>query len=312
MFKRESAPAPGQGQGPTYPYHGTAAMLREGRFAEVDTFLAGLDWDTIEFCLSGMVKEDLPFDAWAEQSGTATAWTAKGMRLVRRGFDARGGGRAAQVTHEGVRGLHELCARGENAFERARLLDPDSPLPWVADLHAATGLGYQSDHHINLFNEANRRGPGIYQAHHRMVLNLSEKWYGSHELCYDFARQAHANLPEGSPAHAVIAQAHVERWLHYSSFEGDEGAAHAHVTDPRVVAEVRAAAMRSVLSPQASSSWRTADALNHFAFYAVLAGDRPFAAEMAKRIGAYVTDSPWEYLGNPVESYHRSMRRLLG
>ena len=61
------------------------------------------------------------------------------------------------------------------------------------------------------FDEVVARHPWHRIAHEHMLQYRCEKWFGSHEEMFEFARATAERAPDGSLPPRLIAVAHVER-----------------------------------------------------------------------------------------------------
>jgi len=107
----------------------------------------------------------------------------------------------------------------EADLARAIELDPEDPTPWEFLLRSGRGLQIETDELVERFQAARARHPEDYRAHQMLLLALCQKWGHSHEMMFDFARQVAEAVSEGSGVHALVPQAHVERWLYFSMEE---------------------------------------------------------------------------------------------
>src|SRR5262249_28654493 len=114
--------------------------------------------------------------------------------------------------------------------------------------------------------------------------------YGSDEEMFGFARAVAAKAPPETGLAQLVAAAHVEKWVDLPSGEDS-----AYMTRPEVIAELHAAANRSVRHPhfQCRRGWLALP--NLFAFAFVCAGDWGAAAEQFDIIGDRLTEWPWQY-----------------
>ncbi|WP_157546100.1 hypothetical protein [Microtetraspora fusca] len=121
---------------------------------------------------------------------------------------------------------------------------------------------------------------------------------------FAFARKAAAAAPSGGPLPLVVVSAHIEQWLSLSE-EEDDG----YFKQPDVLAELHAAADRSVRHPafRRRPGWPAGH--NALAFAFALAGDHAAAKEQFTAVGDLVTDWPWCYLGDESTAF-AEMRKV--
>jgi hypothetical protein len=264
--------------------------------------------------LTQLLAESFPaelslLDTWARACpGSAAALTLRGAVHVVSGWQARGDGAGDTVTERGASVFYDHLERAEHDLGHAVDVDPTDPTPWAVSLISARGLELGVDALEKRWNEVSRRAALHRYAANHMIQGMAEKWGGSHELMFDFARRVSAEAPEGHPVHTVVAEAHIERWLRYHML-GDPEGADAYVRQGAVRAELRESARRSVASPSWSDHrWHVMDR-NVFAMAFSLAED-PLAGAEFEALGPAVADHPWAYLGNPVRAFAAARARL--
>ncbi len=92
-------------------------------------------------------------------------------------------------------------------------LDFADPTAWTPLLRSARGLQIPIEEVCMRYDESVRRHPGLLQANLQIQESLSRRWFGSHEEMFAFARTTARAAPEGSPLHALIPMAHIQRSL---------------------------------------------------------------------------------------------------
>ncbi|WP_163513234.1 DUF4034 domain-containing protein [Fodinicola acaciae] len=103
--------------------------------------------------------------------------------------------------------LTELAAI--EADEAARLL-PSDPNPWAFRILLSIPLSAERPAMEEAWQEVIARDPGHRMAHDVKFLYLCERWLGSHEAMYHFARTAAATAADGSPLHILPICANAE------------------------------------------------------------------------------------------------------
>src|SRR6185436_114566 len=88
-------------------------------------------------------------------------------------------------------------------------------------LVSARALNAPREEALERLAELRRRDAHHAYGHHMMLVFLCEKWHGSHEEMFDFARSASGQAPDGSRLHALIANAHLERYFYFFHFAKD-------------------------------------------------------------------------------------------
>jgi hypothetical protein len=320
-MRAKQASAPGQ-----QPIGGAEAReaeiaMRSGDLGPFRQLVAapqtGGSWDDRDFFCELLAPKITrqALDAWCggqgSQADLGLAHLARGRALIERAWEARGRGTADSVTEEGWQKMHERLQRAEQDLLRAAELDPTDPTPWAYLLTVAKGLNHDRATAEGWFQEAVRRDPTHYGAHTRMLSFLCEKWHGSHELMFSFARQAADNAPDGSDLITIVIDAHIERWL-YFSFDEDEKGAGQYLKDPLAKQECLAAHQRSLGSPQLQVRRSTIYARNVAAMWFFLAREkRPLQMEIALIGNAYST-YPWCYWDEPERAYSEASKYAYG
>ena len=291
------------------------AALQRGAWPEVrDAVQTATSWDDREFYVT--VLAEVPgwprwLDDWAvTEPDSALTWTMRGAHGIHWAWEARGHARASAVARDAMSTFHRRLAQVEADLAQATRLDPSDPTPWVCSLMSGRGLSVGRDELWGRFCEAVARNPQSRYGHHHMLLGLTAKWGGSHELMFDFARTASASAPDGSGLHTLIAEAHIERWLFFH-MEGDGDGAARYWTRLDVQADLFHAAERSVFSPHIHLGRRTAWDRNIFAFCFWKAGHRDAARSLFQQIGAVNSDHPWYYGGEATAVFTQARNECM-
>lgn len=240
-----------------------------------------------------------PLRGWCSaqpQSGLAAA--AWGASLVTQAWSVRTGQRAANVSAEQFREFLTLLRAAEAQLHQAAALSPASPLPWLALLRSGRGMQI-STYELRLRHEqAMRRNAPALDASLQLLQGLCAKWDGSHDEMFAFARGLSAAEPQGSPLHAVLAMAHIERGI------DKDTSLEAYL--PTVASEIRGICQRSVDHPDfVDSTPDGAIARNIMCFASSLSGDHELAQRQRAAIGGRLSSWPWNYVGAPGEVFRR-------
>lgn len=276
-------------------WEGVAAVLRPCR--EQDDH-SRLTW--LVNCV-----QDLPGDFLLQighsRSDDPLARTVSGARHVAWAWEARSGARASQVSRDQFALFHERLRAAEEHLYAAVERDPDSAAPWTFLTTASRGLEHGHDVTRRRFEAGARRAPTLVALHAAMLQQVCAKWGGSHEEMHGFARESLAKAPPGSGMGVLIADAHVEHWLHLPAADRT-----AYIRSPEVLEELRQAASASVLHPDYSPTESPYPALNAFALAFWLADDQVSARQLFERIGDHVTRFPWAYCGSPGQLFAKA------
>jgi hypothetical protein len=212
--------------------------------------------------------------------------------LTRRAWEIRGSGRAETVGSDAFADFHRILEEADEIGLRAIELDPSHPGAAHCRLISGRGLGLQSDEWWYRFEVARRRKPTAYPAHCQMLQALCKKWYGSHELMFDFARRVAQEAPVGDPVGAVLALAHAEYLV-------EEGRASIPGPD---LALAREASDRWVQGGETALSHPYALEA-HQLFGWMLKGDAARRWFHLSRVGDRISSLPWDYINNGEASF---------
>jgi hypothetical protein len=235
-------------------------------------------------------------------------WTIRGGLGIAAGWKARTGYRAAEVQESAWPIFFQFLNDADDDLVRATTIDPDDAAPWSKMLTSGRGLQIPKDELGDRFVEAARRGQGLLFAHEQLLQGICAKWSGSHAEMFDFAREAAASNPPGSPLHALVVDAHLEQWI-------DLDCQPSQYFVGAVAQEIMQAARHSVLDPSFvddDAHPYGAAARNVFAVGLTLAGARREGWEQARLLGSRVAKWPWYYLGDPAERFEWVLRKGPG
>lgn len=290
------------------------AQLERGDWQTAHKFLEGTpQWRDRDFYVSTLCDwPDRPswLDDWTRyEQHSSLGWLMSGAHGVRWAWQARGSGVASTVGGDDALLFLERLEMAEEDLHRAISLNGTDSTPWTFLLITGRGLGVDLDEHERRFGELCTLAPLHRHGHSMSLQHRCEKWYGSHDAMFAFARAASRTAPDGDPLHGIVAEAHIERWLMIDS----EEAAALYWTDGAIADEIREAAARSVLSPAHATGRYSILEHNLFAFCAVQLEDREMARTHFERCRGLVTRYPWSYLGNgdPAASFNAAQLEML-
>ena len=280
-------------------------ILKEAKVGKLQTALEAIaplrkgGWDQRAF-YTELAGRYLPHaEALAVMPDSALGNLIKGNYYIHSAWDARGGGKANTVSNEGWILFFERLDKARIVLERAAQQDAEDPCP-LATLQTV-GMGSQLERTIidKWFLEAISRDRFNQQAHYRKLFALCEKWGGSHQEMYNFARQTLSHLPEKSTLHSLIYLAYQEHFLYLASFEKDINAARALTKNSAVQAESITMYERSF--KQRSTVESVADYWPHntVAWWFMIMGKKEQARQEAKKIGLNFTEFPWRIFYSP-------------
>ncbi|MFC9792984.1 hypothetical protein ACFVJI_10140 [Streptomyces sp. NPDC127584] len=173
---------------------------------------AGEDWDErwtrLELLQQVASEDDAWLDAWvAAEPGDCDAATLRASIMVHRAWEIRGGGYANEVMSSDMDRFRAMLPAAIEAAQRAALLDPANPGPWVVMITAARGAQYKRARFKPLWEGLVARAPHHYEGHWQAMQYWCAKWFGSDRLMMRFARRAVHSAPPGSPLAGIYLHA---------------------------------------------------------------------------------------------------------
>jgi len=239
-------------------------------------------------------------DRWlAAQPESALPHLVKGAHAIHWAWEARGNGTARTVSEEQFAVFFRRLKVAENNLDRAVRLDPADATAWAELITTAIGRQLGLDEAERRFSEVVARHRWHRSAHARMLQQKCAKWGGSDELALEFARSAVEQIPAGCTLGSMVAVAHFEAALRA------DGTIEDYLVRPEVLAEVHAAADKSVRHPDFRPIPGHQTANGWFALVFHLAGDHAAAAERFDAIGNLPTELPWGYYRDAARAYRR-------
>jgi hypothetical protein len=293
------------------------AELAKGNWREAHAALETTrgNWGDRQF-LVDVLTNDLPgrpkwFDEWVEAyPQSAPAWTMRGAHGIKWAWDARGSGKAETVQDEGWQTFWSRLEAAEADLNKAAEVDSDDPVPWTYLVLSGRGLERGIPEVGERLKQAHARHPWHHSAFSQALQGYAKKWGGSHELMLDLAHQA-AAAPDGASVHTLVAEAHVERWLYIAGWDKDEASARAYWVAPSVGEELRAAATRSVWSPNYERPRLAPWDHNFFTYCFFRVHDWESARRELEAMNGILNRYPWSYVGKPVDLYRVVRERIL-
>lgn len=249
-----------------------------------------------------------PFlDAWVVSSpGCAEAWLVRGAHGIQWAWEARSGARADDVAESAWPIFLERLRQAWSDLNRAIELNPADATPFGHLITCAMGLQLEKEVVYTLLRNTIDRSVISWKAHTAALWYLCEKWFGSHDEMFDFARSVSASAPEGSGLHALIPIAHHERWIYAAAFDQDQAFAENYFDQPEVRQEIVEAYRRSLGSSAHVTDRATRPQSSFFALALLRAESYPQSLAELERLGNVVPEFPWAQLGDPVEKFTRA------
>ncbi|MFJ9821688.1 hypothetical protein ACIRU3_41880 [Streptomyces sp. NPDC101151] len=274
-----------------------AAWGGDCQFAAAHIEAAGSNWDErwsrFELLRAIAHEDDAWLTAWREADpGNCDAAALEADLMVHRAWTIRGRGYASEVPAENMAKFRALLPAAIEAAQRAALLAPQNPAPWVVMVTAARGAQYKPDRFQPLWDGLVARAPHHYEGHWQGMQYWCAKWYGSNKQMMAFAERAMDNAPAGSPLAGIYLHALTELEERRSALPS--GAA----------AKKRLTAVTDALATARADDDRL-PALRHLlAYYLGKAGMYEAALEQFRLIGPWCGAQVWSKYGEPAEAFH--------
>jgi hypothetical protein len=285
--------------------------LKEGRWQETHDFLESTrDPRLRSFYVNALA--DVPgwpgwINEWVAQRPTSSVpQLFAGWQRINWAWQARGGGVASTVKQDAWPMFQTRLVQADKDLAKAAALDETDPTPVARSIWIAMGLSLGQAEVRRRFAATEQREHLNQGACHAMVQATAEKWGGSHEAMFEFARWVSREAAEGSPVHKFVALAHLEVCLDLPA--GEDAA---YILRPDVQAEIRAAAARSIWSDRYPADPATWQDRNQFALCFSLMGDHKAVLDQMNLIGTRITPAPWVYANSaqPGKAYMAAMSR---
>jgi hypothetical protein len=253
-------------------------------------------------------------DTWvgAVGQGSSIPHLFRGINRLYWAWEARGSGLGETVTDERAELFVQRLALAQADFQQALQVDPLDPAPLGWLIAIAKGAGLALAEIATLYARSRQVAPLHVPNAVAMLSALNAKWQGSHEQMFAFARERGGEAPEGHLLHGLIADAHIERWLHYLIDE-DEQAAAAYFKGREVREELEIAFERCLGSANPPSNPQAVQIWNDFAFCFWRMDDRIRAKRCFSTLERkHVTEFPWEYVDNNAINAFEEIQRAYG
>ena len=265
-------------------------LVANERWQDLGSLYAELRQDERHVLTSGLSQalEAGSLDGWIGAEGSALARSLQGHLELDLAWRARTAVAGSLVREEAWK---KFFAHLRAAFENLRAaseLDPSDPEPSCGIIRTLMGLGDYVPAMHDWFDAI--EGTHLPAANH-LLDALTEKWRGSHQQMFAFARTASArNACYGS----VLALAHAERWFSAGD-DGDKENPRTYFAKPDVRDEIIAAYERDPLLDGHELSYFTLIARSVYGFVYWKMDDRARASRELGLIERHITEKPWAY-----------------
>jgi hypothetical protein len=236
------------------------------------------------------------FEAWSSSSGSALSLALLGRAQVRAAWQIRGSLVAKKVPESAWEGFFSGLEVAERTLMESVNRDPSSSEPWVGLMRTARGLQLGRDELRERFDNAHSRHPFRPDACAAMLQGVCDKWGGSHDEMFAFARWIDADSEPDSAARAQLYIAHFEFFV---VTPGSGKLASDYFGRPDVAAELASATESFLRVIPRETAARHLELLNMalLALEPVDARTASLVREVVERVALRRTPLPWAYYG---------------
>ena len=243
-------------------------------------------------------------DDWTDRHpGEADGWTFKGHNAVRWAWEARTGAMAEHVGKDQWASFFQRLEYANQYLEQAIDLAPRDAMPYACMLFADRGLQRDEDETLKHFGKAYRRDPSSKLAHDGMHGYLQQKWFGSHDKMFRFAKSRAKDNPVFN---GLIAVSHVEMWLYLEDFDKDYDTAAKYFERGDVAGEIQQSFDRFLRAADAEPQHMSY--YNCFAWCLWRIKDGQRLQRALHVIGDNTTDLPWCYQLIPAKAFKSAQK----
>lgn len=240
----------------------------------------------------------------------------RGAGLVFAAWQARGAGTSDTVSGLAQKLFEDNLRQAEQFYLQAAALDPADPTPYALLIYLELGLSLGADTVDSYLEQALQRHPNHFQAHLNYLSTLTQKWGGSHEDMFAFARDAIQEPQADGLLAGLIFYAHIERWL-YHSFEEPDPEKYMKLMElylARLDAQQETIRAYERLKQSLGTHNRLATirAMNLAGFWFYLRKDTQRLKEIMEYLGYSLLERPWQYDLNDANTTWKSARMLVG
>ena len=284
--------------------------LMDGDWRRLEAFLDSSPkaWMYSSAIISPIVGiEPITFARWAEVAGSPRARSFQAAVSIRDAFEARATYETKAADPSALEYAERLRLQDEGeavvAEYQETLKDAERELydvvrerpslsdPWVFLLISGRGLGVRLEELRQRFDNAHSRQPFRPDACREYLEGLTDKWGGSQDATFDFARWVEQEAPPDSAARLSLPVAHIEQGL----LEAGGANLAPYLNEEAVLAELVTALESFLRATPSPAPTEALYALNAYAL--AVSADSPntsyMMTEVFDRIGNRPTTYPW-------------------
>lgn len=287
------------------------AALEAGDLESVVAAYGAADASRREFFVQVLTEGSTvaALESWpSRRPGSAEAYLLRGAQRTTWAWQARGRGDTESVEANAWDDFFNRLRSAEADLLRAVELADDG-VAWSRLLITGRGLEVPLDELRARYARATDASADLTFAADQLLQSLCEKWLGSHEEMFAFARATVASVSDGDPRLRLIPLAHLERVF---AFGDDFLGGSRYRAEPGVHSELIAAAERSVFRFDHRVSPQHRITLNAFAMAFCHFGRFDAARPLLDWIGSSPTLEPWASFGDRAGSMVQECRGRAG
>lgn len=273
----------------------------------------------IDICVTKYFNEGL-YDDWIEKEpDNAHAHLFKGAHMVKIGWEHRSANTADNISEKQFKKFWDALEVSHGALTTALDL-VDNPIDRAeAYFHMQNvmrGLQFGAEMEEDNYSELEACGVDHLAGATSYLSARCEKWGGSHETMFSFARNTASNPKAPGYMQSLLCMAHTERWLYAKVFQEDDDEvqldADNYFNDPDVIAELKAADDKFTFQNEGQIWGFDLLAANEFAYIWSRVGDHKRAKRHFDAIGYSVGDGGWGFHKSTFFALNRAKAMTAG
>jgi hypothetical protein len=190
--------------------------------------------------------------------------------------------------------------------------NPADPVPWISLMTLARLYAGGHPHVWHWWRELQARDPFSREGHHQVLRHLSARWHGSHGEMYNFARDAAAFAPLGSPLGVLTQVARAEHFRYRLDTEGRGAVGLTYHWSQDVALHALRATLNQWIAHRSPVEYaQDVPDLNMLVHALIFGGMLDEATEVFTLLGNRPTRVPWSYMGDPESLFSHWHHQLL-
>ncbi|MDT0331988.1 hypothetical protein [Nocardiopsis lambiniae] len=240
-----------------------------------------------------------------------------GTTRLKASWEARGSGWASGVGEDRFRRFFELLEPAVRPLTRAAELAPEDPRPWNNLQWYGLGMQVRREELDRVWLELCARDSWHHRGRYSRLQVLCEKWQGSHEEMFAFARENASLSGPGDACLGLLPAAHKEHIMllisgsdEFQTYGDVKGFVEAYLSDPGIRGELTQAADQW-LAGDVTSDPEHANVAHLFGAFLYYAGDIERAARALAHAGRVIPEtSLWGHVSAwPASDYRDALKK---